>query len=146
MTTSLLAAYLSHTFLLGYGAGILLWRYYGIRQREFDTLLDLGYFTRITRLLLPAFWRPGCLATLLVTLVLWGDVGMTILLYPPGGDTLAVEYYNLLHYGSESRTAAIGLLLLLVPALALLAVFIVTSRAASRTGMKPFPRGNGNKI
>ncbi len=133
MTASLLAAYLSHTFLLGYGAGILLWRYYGIRQREFDTLLDLGYFTRMRRLLLPALWRPGWLATLLVTLVLWGDVGMTILLYPPGGDTLAVEYYNLLHYGSESRTAAIGLLLLLVPALALLAVFIVTSRAASRT-------------
>ncbi len=133
MTASLLGAYMSHTFFLGYGAGILLWRFYGIRQREFDSLLNIGWISRLRWLILPALWRPGLQAMGLVMLVLWGDVGMTILLYPPGGDTLAVEYYNLLHYGSESRTAAIGLLLLLVPALTLLGVFAVTSRAKSRS-------------
>ncbi len=131
MAATLLAAYITHTFLLGYGAGILLWGYYGIRQREFDSLLHVGAFPYVRWLLLPALWRPGLQATVLVMLVLWGDVGMTILLYPPGGDTLAVEYYNLLHYGSESRTASIGLLLLLVPALTLMVAFALTARARS---------------
>ncbi len=112
---SMLGAYATHRMLLGYGAGVLLWRNYGERQREFDALIPLNWMTRLWRLYIPSFIRPTTIAIILTSLLIWGDVAITILLHPPGGDSLAIEYYNLLHYGSETRTAAIGFLMLFMP-------------------------------
>ncbi|MEW6236654.1 MAG: hypothetical protein AB1656_14815 [Candidatus Omnitrophota bacterium] len=122
---SLLCAYVSHYFIIGYGAGILLWRRFGERQREMGALLKTGFLTRLRRLYLPSFLVPAIPAMAAAALFLWGDISITILLSPPGGETLAVEYYNLLHYGNDPRTAATGLLLLLAPATILLLAFAV---------------------
>ena len=54
-------------------------------------------------------------------LSLW-DVETTLLVLPPGGETLAVRIFNLLHYGHNSQVNALCLLLLLV-ALAPLGAF-----------------------
>jgi len=123
---SLLGGYITHYFILGYGAGLMLWRYYGERQKEFDSLLKLGMFYRIRRLIVPILWRPGLRATALIALLLWGDAGMTVLLHPPGKESLSVEYFNLLHYGTEARTAAIGSIMMLMPASILLLIFLGT--------------------
>jgi len=120
---SLLCAYISHYFIVGYGAGILLWRRFGERQKEMDALLKMRVWTRWRRLYLPSFLLPAIPAAAAAALFLWGDIAITILLYPPGGETLAVQYYNLLHYGNDPRTAAAGLLLLLTPATILLLAF-----------------------
>jgi iron(III) transport system permease protein len=112
---SMLGAYATHRMLLGYGAGVLLWRTYGERQREFDSLIPLSWMTRLWRLYIPSLIRPAVIAIILTALLIWGDVAITILLHPPGGDSLVIEYFNLLHYGSETRTAAIGFLMLFMP-------------------------------
>ncbi|MBN2328126.1 MAG: iron ABC transporter permease [Candidatus Omnitrophica bacterium] len=130
MSLSMLGAYVAHRILLGYAAGALLWRSYGERAREFEDLMEMKIADKIRYLYFPAFFRPALFAVVLTALLLWGDVAITILLHPPGGDTLAVEYFNLLHYGSEARTAAIGFMLLLGPSCVMAAVF--TAIALSR--------------
>ncbi|MGC9330120.1 MAG: hypothetical protein ACP5I1_20960, partial [Candidatus Hinthialibacter sp.] len=123
MVLSMLGAYVAHRALLGYAAGSLLWRAYGERAREFEDLMEIKIVDKIRYLYFPALIRPALFAVVLTALLLWGDVAITILLHPPGGDTLAVEYFNLLHYGSEARTAAIGFMLLLGPSCVMAAVF-----------------------
>ncbi len=122
---SLLAAYTTHYFILGYGAGVILWNYFGTTQKEILSLWNLSPWQRITRAYLPTFIFPGLMVSIILFLLIWGDIACTILLHPPGGESLSVEYYNLLHYGSETRTAAMGLILLTVPALCLLLVFLL---------------------
>src|SRR5207302_5455656 len=56
-------------------------------------------------------------------LCLW-DVETLILIYPPGGETLALRVFNLLHYGHNAQVNALCLLLLAV-ALAPLAAWSV---------------------
>ncbi|HWH68901.1 MAG TPA: ABC transporter permease subunit, partial [Candidatus Sulfotelmatobacter sp.] len=52
-------------------------------------------------------------------LCLW-DVESMILLYPPGGETLALRIFNLLHYGYNAQVNALCLTLLLLALLPLL--------------------------
>src|SRR5204862_3785152 len=44
-------------------------------------------------------------------LCLW-DVETLVLIYPPGGETLALRIFNLLHYGHNAQVNALCLLLL----------------------------------
>jgi len=46
-------------------------------------------------------------------LCLW-DVETLILIYPPGGETLALRIFNLLHYGHNAQVNALCLLLLVL--------------------------------
>ncbi|RJP34367.1 MAG: iron ABC transporter permease [Candidatus Omnitrophota bacterium] len=129
---TLLLAYTSHFFVLGYLTGLLLWRYYGKSQKEHDSLLRLTFAEKCRLLYWPNFRLPFLQATALVSLFLWGDVGITVLLHPAGWDTLAVEYFNLLHYGSEPRTAVIGLMLMGLPAIGML-LLLMTIRKKRTT-------------
>ena len=115
---SLLYAYGCQYAVLGYLAGRLTWQAYGLRPSEIDRIMGLRAWTRIRWLYLPSQGVALAQAMAVIGLLLWSDVAITVLLYPPGGDTLCLEYFNLLHYGSESRTAVVGLLLFCIPALA----------------------------
>ena len=121
---TILLAYSLKYFVFGYIASLFLWQQYGFRTREVDTLLALGLWQKIRFIYLPSFWRPGVLAICLVSVFLWQDVGITILLHPPGWDTLSINYFNLLHYGSEPRTATAGLLMMLIPAVVVSIAFL----------------------
>lgn len=116
---SMLLAYGIQYFILGAISGILLWRMYGVRTREADALVPLNAMQKMRHLYWPALARPALLAVLLTGLFIWRDIALTILLHPPGYDTLAMQYFGLLHYGSEPRTAAIGFLLMFLPSLCL---------------------------
>ena len=124
-TLTLIAGYTAHFWVIGFAAAFLFWNRYGVRQQEVDALLPLNAWQRIRRLYAPA-WVKYCPPILfMMGLFVWGDASVTTLLHPPGGETLTVRYFNLLHYGSEPRTAAVGLLLLLTPmAILLVGVFI----------------------
>jgi|ERR1043166_2078524 ABC-type Fe3+ transport system permease subunit len=52
---------------------------------------------------------------LIYLLCLW-DVETIVLIYPPGGETLALRIFNLLHYGHNAQVNALCLLLLLLAA------------------------------
>ena len=70
---------------------------------------------RITgRITLPLV-RSGLAAGFLIVFVLaMGELGVTLLVVPPGVETLPVRIYNLMHYGAEEAVAALSLVLLAV--------------------------------
>ncbi|MBZ0258277.1 hypothetical protein K8I31_19580, partial [bacterium] len=119
-TVTLIVGYSVHFWVLGFAAAFLFWNRYGEQQQEADSLLPLSGWERV-RFLYASAWLKHCPPILFVMgLFVWCDASVTALLHPPGGETLTVRYFNLLHYGSEPRTAALGLLLLLVPMILML--------------------------
>lgn len=60
---------------------------------------------------------PGIIAAGMVVFALSaGELGATLLLLPPGGETVTVLMYNYLHYGSSGDVAGLGLAMLLLMA------------------------------
>lgn len=60
---------------------------------------------------------PGIIAAGMVVFALAaGELGATLLLLPPGGETVTVLMYNYLHYGSSGDVAGLGLAMLLLMA------------------------------
>jgi ABC-type Fe3+ transport system permease subunit/DNA-binding beta-propeller fold protein YncE len=100
-------------------------------------LLDVARLEGATRwqMLRHVHWpqiAPQVLAAwyILFLLCLW-DVESMILVVPPGGETLALRIFNLLHYGHNAQVNALCLLLLLL-ALAPLAIWRIWGVAGTR--------------
>jgi iron(III) transport system permease protein len=56
---------------------------------------------------------PGLLASACVTFALAaGELGATLLVIPPGLETVTIRIYNYLHYGSSSAVAELGLVMM----------------------------------
>ncbi len=65
---------------------------------------------RVSRL--PLVWRPAIAVWfIIVCLCLW-DVESVVLVQPPGGETLALRIFNLLHYGHANQVNALAIVLL----------------------------------
>ncbi len=79
-------------------------------------------FALFRHAVLPQIASPLAAAAYIVYVLCLWDVETILLVLPPGGETLAVRIFNLLHYGHNSHVNALCLLLLLL-ALAPLAVF-----------------------
>jgi len=60
----------------------------------------------------PQIAPRACAAWYLTYLLCLWDVETIILIYPPGGETLALRIFNLLHYGHNAQVNALCLLLL----------------------------------
>ncbi|AUB85544.1 ABC transporter permease [Candidatus Thiodictyon syntrophicum] len=66
----------------------------------------------VWRITLPLV-RNGLVAGFLIVFILaMGELGVTLLVVPPGVETLPVRIYNLMHYGAEEAVAALSLILL----------------------------------
>lgn len=74
---------------------------------------EAGYFFRV---LLPAYWPAILSSGILVFLLTLGDEGITLVLMPPGYETLAVKIYNYLHYGSGELVSGFCLIMTIVTA------------------------------
>lgn len=61
------------------------------------TFSETSYFFKV---LVPAYFPAILGSGILVFLLTLGDEGITLVLMPPGYETLAVKVYNYLHYGS----------------------------------------------
>jgi len=114
-------------------------------------------FALFRHAVLPQIAPPLAAAAYMVYVLCLWDVETILLVLPPGGETLAVRIFNLLHFGHNSHVNALCLLLLLL-ALVPLAVFglwrgLVRCRAASRishglalaAALWPFLSGCGNR-
>jgi len=94
--------------------------------------------TRVGRIVLPLA-APGLGLAWVVAFVFgMGELGATLLIVPPGWETLSLRIYGLMHYGAGELVAALCVVLILcgaVPALALCALLLragaLTSPAAS---------------
>jgi iron(III) transport system permease protein len=96
-----------------------------------------GPMARLWRIAVPTRLTGVCLAWIVVFILAMGDLAASILVVPPGVNTLSIRIFLLLHYGVEDRVA--GICLTQVAALAALAVAAIW--IARRHCQKP-PRRN----
>ncbi len=76
---------------------------------EAYSILRGGNLGRMARIVLP-LCAPGLAAAFVVGAALsLGEVGATLMVMPPGMETLPVRIYSLLHYGASDTVSALGL-------------------------------------
>ena len=89
---------------------------------------------RLRELVLPVIF-PGLIAAWAIAFVLCvRDVGASMLVYPPGSDTLAVRIFTLMANGAPPMIAALATLLLLAALLPIAALAVVLHRRYSARG------------
>ena len=86
----------------------------------------------VRRIVLPLLGPSLIIGFFLVFILALGDLGTTLLVIPPGRETVPIKIYNLLHYGADQMVAALCLILL-ATILALAALFFVGYRKATRS-------------
>jgi iron(III) transport system permease protein len=75
--------------------------------------LAVGSWTRVIgRVVVPLLW-PSVLAAFFIVFILsLGELGTTLLVIPPGKETIPIKIYNLMHYGAEQSVAALCLIMI----------------------------------
>ena len=82
------------------------------RLEEAFWLHHPGYLIRARKIVFPLI-KPGLGIALIVGFLFsLGEVGATLLVIPPGGETLPIRIYSLLHYGANRIVAVLGLSLI----------------------------------
>jgi iron(III) transport system permease protein len=74
--------------------------------------LAAGEWTRVMRrVVVPLLW-PSILSGFFIVFVLsLGELGATLLVIPPGQETIPIKIYNLMHYGADQSVAALCLIM-----------------------------------
>ena len=99
----------------------------GGSQSDVARLAGAGAWQRWRVSCFPQLYRPiAALWMVITSLCLW-DVESVILVQPPGGETLALRIFNLLHYGHASQVNALAVVLL-ATALAMAGVLALVVR------------------
>lgn len=70
------------------------------------------WLKRQKQILFPLVKRELALAWFLVFALCLGDLSVTLLLIPPGMETLSLRIYNLMHYGAYKMMAALSVILI----------------------------------
>ncbi len=91
----------------------------GMKQISPDTeevasLVSPSHARIFKRIVLPLL-TPGIFAGFVMVFILsLGELGTTLLVLPPGRETVILKIYNLMHYGAHAEVAALSLFLLLI--------------------------------
>ena len=100
------------------------------RIEEAAALATPHWLRVLWRIVLPLL-SPGLTVGFFVVLILsFGEIGTTLLVIPPGRETIPIKIYNLMHYGANSMVAALSLMLIVI-ILALAGLFSAVYRRLS---------------
>ncbi len=81
---------------------------------EVASLVSPSHARIFKRIVLPLL-APGMFAGFVMVFILsLGELGTTLLVLPPGRETVILKIYNLMHYGAHAQVAALSLFLLLI--------------------------------
>jgi iron(III) transport system permease protein len=86
----------------------------------------------ISRVVVPLLW-PSILSGFFIVFILsLGELSTTLLVIPPGKETIPIKIYNLMHYGADQSVAALCLIMTAAILLSagLLLLFLRTTKAA----------------
>ena len=68
----------------------------------------------ITRITLPLL-KNGLITGFFISFILaMSELGVTLLIMPPGMETIPIKIYNFMHYGAEAMVAALCIILLVL--------------------------------
>lgn len=93
-------------------------------MEEIAFVCRLSWIQSMLRIVWP-MTLPGFLVTWAVTYIFClAELGGTLLVIPPGADTMPVRLYNLMHYGASGMVSALGLFLVLMAVIPLFAILL----------------------
>jgi iron(III) transport system permease protein len=75
--------------------------------------LNIRHWMRVIRRIVFPMLRPSLIVGFFIVFILsFGELGTTLLIIPPGHETISMKIYNLMHYGAEEMVAALSLVLI----------------------------------
>jgi iron(III) transport system permease protein len=84
------------------------------RLEEIAWLATTNKFRIIAKITLPLV-KNGLITGFFISFILaMGDLGVTLLIMPPGMETIPIKIYNFMHYGAEAMVAALCIILLVL--------------------------------
>ncbi len=70
--------------------------------------LNTPQWTRVIRKIVIPLLRPSLMTGFFIVFILsFGELGTTLLVIPPGRETIPIKIYNLMHYGAQELVAAL---------------------------------------
>lgn len=112
-------------------AALVLWpavRSIPSERLESAALEGAGFWTSFWRVLVPARLPALAIAWLVALMAALGELGASILVVPPGVETLSIHIFGLLHGGYEDEVAGICLALFVAFELSALAIWCLAAR------------------
>ena len=86
--------------------------------------LGTSSWTKVVGKIVMALLTPSLLVGFFIAFILsLGELGTTLLVIPPGRETIPIKIYNLMHYGADQMVAALCLILVGIT-LAFSAIFL----------------------
>jgi iron(III) transport system permease protein len=87
--------------------------------------LTSPHWARVVRRIVIPLLRPSLITGFFIVFILsFGELGTTLLVIPPGKETIPIKIYNLMHYGAEQIVAALCVSLVAI-VLAFSALFLI---------------------
>ena len=84
-------------------------------QVEHAGFLGTESWTKVLRKITIPLTMPSLMAGFFISFILsLGELGTTLLVIPPGRETMPIKIYNLMHYGAEQMVAALCLILVMI--------------------------------
>ena len=85
-----------------------------LEMEEAAFLISSNWFYVIRKIIVPLSY-PGLLISFFIGFILcFGDLVTSLLIIPPGRETVPIKAYNLMHYGAEHLVSALCLILILI--------------------------------
>jgi iron(III) transport system permease protein len=70
-----------------------------------------GWWQTLRRVLMPLSWRSVFAGAAVVFVLGMREIAASVLLYPPGNDTITMQVFQMMHYGADEQIAALCLML-----------------------------------
>jgi iron(III) transport system permease protein len=68
----------------------------------------------VRKIVMPLSRQSLITAFFIVFILSFGELGTTLLVIPPGRETIIIKIYNLMHYGAEQLVAALCVTLVVI--------------------------------
>jgi len=79
-------------------------------QEEAALLISPGWMDRVVRIVMPQCTAGISAAWAIAFVFCLGELGTSLLVMPPGAETLTLRLFNLMHYGAQDVVAVLALL------------------------------------
>lgn len=101
------------------------------RLEEVASLITPKWKRIIQRIVIPLLRHSLITGFLIVFILSFGELGTTLLIIPPGRETIPIKIYNLMHYGADQMVAALCLILIAI-ILAFSGLFLVLYKKSEK--------------